>query len=230
MFGIAMFVAILGFSGCGDDVGKLAQACKDDDSTACKKLRDIRKEACENKKDAQSCYDLGDMYYKGVPGVKKDDNEAWAVYRDACDGKHGLGCRMLAIMHGSGQGVKRDIEKSAEIYKKAVEYFEKGCEKGNNSDCGEAGLEYSLGKNVEQDLHKSLQYFEKFCDNLDSKPSKDDLEKCYNIGYMYYHGLGTRQDRDKAKKYFGTFCDKGSQDSCDGFKRIQEEEKQEQQK
>ena len=134
------------------------------------------------------------MYYKGVPGVKKDDNEAWAVYRDACDGKHGLGCRMLAIMHGSGQGVKRDTEKSAEIYKKDVEYFEK------------------------------------FCDNLDSKPSKDDLEKCYNIGYMYYHGLGTRQDRDKAKKYFGTFCDKGSQDSCDGFKRIQEEEKQEQQK
>ena len=50
---------------------------------------------------------------------KKDFSKAVQLFKKACDGGHMLGCHNLGVMYQKGNGVKKNEQKAAELYKKA---------------------------------------------------------------------------------------------------------------
>lgn len=76
---------------------------------------------------AESCYNLGLMYYKGE-GVRQDYYKAAKLYKKACDMKYGDACNNLGVLYGKGLGVRQNLST-------AKHYFGKACDLGNQVGC-----------------------------------------------------------------------------------------------
>ena len=96
----------------------------------------------------------------------------------------------------------------AQMYDKAKEYFQLGCQKGFARACNNLGVLYRAGFGVEQDLAKAKSLYAKACE------VKEPLG-CHNLGFMYAFGIGVSQNFALAQSYFGKACDLGYTDSCE---------------
>ena len=67
-----------------------------------------------------------------------------------------LGCSNLGFMYNNGNGVEKNEQKAAELYKKA-------CNGGEMNGCYNLGLMYADGNGVEKDLSKAVELFKKAC-------------------------------------------------------------------
>ena len=94
-----------------------------------------------------------------------------------------------------GKGVAKD-------YKKAVYWFNKAAEKGN--DCAMCNLAncYHDGNGVEQDYSKALYWFQKAVE-------KGNAEAMFNIGVLYLCGNGVSQDYTKVVYWYQKAAEEG---------------------
>ena len=72
---------------------------------------------------AESCYNLGLMYYNGN-GVHKDYAKVAELWKKACDMQEATACNNLGALYYDGKGVSQDIAKAVELFKKACDMQE----------------------------------------------------------------------------------------------------------
>lgn len=102
--------------------------CSNGDFATClklEKLREYYERDC--KKNAESCFKLGQMYRIGEEGAA-DQEQAAAWYSEACRKKYGEACTQVGNMRLNGDGVKEDI-------KAAQSFYKKGCRYGDDEAC-----------------------------------------------------------------------------------------------
>jgi uncharacterized protein len=193
-------------------------------------------------KIAHACVELGFMYRTGR-GVAGDYDAAVKAYRTACDlddgdgcaghgdllrdraGDHsgaaeqyaqgcdfgsGLACASLGDLYKIGRGVSLDPEK-------ALEFYEKGCEKNGAAGCAGAArmLELSTADapKVEAFQQKVLKLSTPRCD-------VGDAYHCSLLGDAYRDGRSVAKDSARARKLYRTGCDGGIARGCDGLKSL----------
>lgn len=110
-------------------------------------------------------FDLGVESYKA-----KDYIQAEKYFEKACDLNNGMGCSLLGILYGSGNGVEKDLTKAA--------YFDsKACELKESFGCGALAVLYINGQGVEKNLTKADQYISKACKLGDQEACETLKEK-----------------------------------------------------
>lgn len=99
-------------------------------------------------------------------------------------------------------------------YQKAVELFQKACERGNALGCGNLGVMYDKGEGVKQNKFKAVELFTQACE--------EGKIGCSPLGVMYEYGEGVRQDKRKAKEFYGKACDMKEELGCKNYARLNE--------
>jgi len=104
---------------------------------------------------------LEGKYAKALKGFEKrcdTKNEAYA-------------CGMVAYFYNKGFGVEKDN-------KKALKYYEKGCNLNDSDSCTILGYYYYKGTIVKQDVKKALSLLKKAC-KLGNKDACNYIEKLH---------------------------------------------------
>ena len=77
---------------------------------------------------AESCYNLGGMYYEGR-GVRQDYAKAAELYKKACDMKYGDAYNNLGVLYDKGLGVRQNLSTAKQYYGKACDFGDQmGCD------------------------------------------------------------------------------------------------------
>lgn len=84
------------------------------------------------------------------------DDEVKSLEKD-CNSGNASACVSLGVVYGSGEGVKQD-------YKKAADLFQKACNGGNAVGCYGLGWMYLNGEGVKQNKSKAKKLFGDACD------------------------------------------------------------------
>ena len=89
------------------------------------------------KGDPESQYKLGGIFFSGSfyiddePILKEDITKSFYWYSRAAEQEHPVSLIELAAMYDNGNGVKKDEQKSRDLYKKALSVLEKSAKNGN---------------------------------------------------------------------------------------------------
>ena len=94
----------------------------------------------------------------------------------------------LGCIYYKGRGVKQDIAKATEWYRKAAE-------QGHYPAQNNLGFAYDEGEGVQQDYAKAIELYRKSAEK-GYPPAQN------NLGYMYQHGRGVEQDLALAKEWY----------------------------
>ena len=95
-----------------------------------------------------------------------------------------------------GEGVEQD-------YTKALEWYNKAANAGNDSAMYSIGYMYDYGEGVEQDYSKALEWYNKAANAGNSAAIN-------NIGYMYEFSEGVEQDYSKALEWYNKAVNAGN--------------------
>ena len=95
-----------------------------------------------------------------------------------------------------GEGVEQD-------YTKALEWYNKAANAGNDSAMYSIGYMYDYGEGVEQDYTKALEWYNKAANAGNSAAIN-------NIGYMYEFSEGVEQDYSKALEWYNKAVNAGN--------------------
>ena len=193
---------------------------------------------CDQQK-ADACSDLGYLFEHGESGIDANAEQAYALYRHACDLGSGLGCVNAAMALKTGKGASKDVAKAVQISQQACaqsyaqacrllgndyfegsgvsvnkaeayEAFEKGCSFGDGWSCGNAALMLSSGDGVEADQRAAIEMAEKGC------AQKSD-EACTILAGF----LGRKPNTvGRAKRLFEAACANGYSDACKRRKQM----------
>jgi len=99
-----------------------------------KKALKLFKKAYSLDKEAEACFQLGRIYYKGSSkdGITRDRKKSLKYYRLGCDKNNGKSCNNLGILYRDGKyGVTKNYNRALELFEKACDSddgAEKGCE------------------------------------------------------------------------------------------------------
>ncbi|EDV20294.1 uncharacterized protein TRIADDRAFT_32291, partial [Trichoplax adhaerens] len=148
------------------------------------------------KGDLQAQVALGQLYYQGGRGVKKDHLKALKYFKMATKATDGIGDAFLGKLYSEGS---RNIKQSNRT---ALEYFRKSVDK--KSPIGYCGLGdmYLHGKGLAKDYKKAFSLF-----SLSAQQGWADGQ--LQLGLMHYKGLGTPKDLKQAVKYFNLASQSG---------------------
>lgn len=163
-----------------------------------------------NKNDAEACFHLGNNFnsYKG------DYQKANTLLAKSCELGYGEGCYKLAENYKQGNGVqKSDFEGNA---KKSNELMEKACNVGYAKACRTIAARYDSPKTYS----KANEFDKKGCD-------LGNFDCCVNLAESYEKGAGVPKSLDKAKEILRETCDKGSDQACNQYRNILNQEKRE---
>lgn len=104
------------------------------------------------------CYNMGIMYMKGIRGASKNEDQAFAYFKKACQGGDIDGCLNAGKYFEDGIGVKQ-------AYTKAAVFYTIACNGGEAYACMMLGNIYRDGKGtIEHDSQKAAGYFKQVCD------------------------------------------------------------------
>ena len=106
------------------------------------------------KKKAWAQYDLGNNYFYGAHGVKKDVKRAFVLFTLAAEQGDANAQYELAISYRDGDGTKPDVKRALELYTLAAE---QGLAKAQYN----LGLMYGQGQGVEQSTTTAREWLEK---------------------------------------------------------------------
>ena len=109
-----------------------------------------------NNRDAESCFDLGNLYYDGK-GVERDYKKAMEFYGKSCEMGGARGCYNRGVLYYNGEGVKQD-------YGEAYYFYSEACIMRDAWGCYNIGVLYYNGEGVKQDYKKAMEYFGIACD------------------------------------------------------------------
>jgi hypothetical protein len=115
-------------------------------------------------------------------------------------------------------------------YFKAVKYFQKGCDKDNNSSCSNLKEMYLSGRGTKQYDNELVLYYQERCNS-------NNASACFNLGILYkgYNGkdiwgqmkmiskgiVGYPADKNKAKRLFSKACNLKEVLGCDEYNNMQ---------
>jgi TPR repeat protein len=181
---------------------------------------------CNNENDV-SCNSLGAIY--AVDIKLEQDHFKIPKYLDLiCKGEWDRSSRDLACYWENAYyklirlGLKQN-------YFKAIEYFQKGCDKNNNSSCSNLKEMYLSGRGVKKYDNNLILYYQEKC-NL------NNASACLNLGILYKKRNGISRsdfrkmnfndmvkypvDEDKAKKLFSKACDLKEVLGCNEYNNL----------
>ena len=141
-------------------------------------------------------HDLGKLYSMEESGLK-DNEKSCKFYEKALKGLLQIESKakkikpylqyQIGMMYLKGLGTPIDN-------KKAVEYFEKSAELGNQYAKRLLAFEYISGKNFTQNIEKGIPLLTEFADS-------GKAFACYKLGNLYLKGKVVKRDLDKAERY-----------------------------
>lgn len=141
-------------------------------------------------------HDLGKLYSMEKSGLKNDE-KSFKFYEKALQEFIQIEPKakkikpyfqyQIGMMYFKGLGTQIDNQK-------AVEYFEKSAELGNQYAKRLLAFEYISGKNFTQNIEKGISLLTELADSGDSFA-------CYTLGKSYLKGEIVNQDLDKAERY-----------------------------
>lgn len=143
---------------------------------------------CLEKNEYDLLFILGKLYHEGL-GVSQNFDLAYENYTKSIkisnnDMAKAYSMNNLGSMFLLGEGVRKDIDK-------ALEYFQKSAELGNDTAMLNLGLLYFNGELVDRDYQVAFEYF----NNAATKFNGKSLNM---LGYYYEKGLLGNQDISKA--------------------------------
>jgi hypothetical protein len=113
-----------------------------------------------------------------ISGVKikseKRDNKEISFLTQLCMRGDMVGCNNLGFLYQTGQGVKKDYSRAAQLY-------EKSCNGGNAHGCFNLGLLYKTGTGVAQDYSRATALFRKAV-KLDKSIEKELKKRGVQLG------------------------------------------------
>ena len=112
--------------------------------------------ACGTK-DYEACFELADMYRRGLGGTQ-DYEKAAENYRKACDGRHAEACSGLAYLTMKGRGMEADPVQARQLYDKACDY-------GDVSGCAAYGNMVYTGQGGRKNVAEGTRLLQESCDN-----------------------------------------------------------------
>ena len=112
-------------------------------------------QACDTR-DYQACFELADMYRKGLGG-DQDYKSAADNYRKACDGKVAEACSGLAYLTVQGRGMDADTARARQLYDKACDY-------GDVSGCAAYGNMMYTGEGGSKNVAEGTRLLQESCD------------------------------------------------------------------
>lgn len=115
-------------------------------------------DSCENG-NAEACNSIGDAYQFGWHDVQVDYDLAAIYQEQACEGGSAEGCTSLGMLYLNGQGVKKDFNKSLELWHKACA----GNAAANARGCHLLAVSYDLGEGVAKDPARARMLYGKAC-------------------------------------------------------------------
>ena len=117
-----------------------------------------------------------------------------SLIQKGCDGGDVHGCVVYAgLLEIGSEEVPQDV-------KRAVGYYEQGCENNEGEACHALGRTYDKGEHVKKDPKGALEYYKKGCDLLYG-PS------CGNVGARYLQGKGgVMKNSKEALRYLTEGC------------------------
>lgn len=104
-------------------------------------------------------------------------------------------CNRLGVMHLTGDGVPRDIQR-------AQLHFLRGCDGGLGAGCNELGRIYEQGLHADSspNYSRAYTYYERAC-------QRGDLLGCTNQGFLLERGLGVQAEPTQAAKLYERGCE-----------------------
>lgn len=130
---------------------------------------------------------IGEMYQKGMGGLKKDVKKAFELFLVAYKMGSGRACYNLGKSYAYGLGCEVD-------YEKMIFYLNEGVRRDDHSSMYGMGDMLYKGWGVEQSYEKAVELFEKAA-SLGSLSSK------YYLGICYRNGYGVVRDEEKGKGF-----------------------------
>jgi TPR repeat protein len=111
-----------------------------------------------NKKRLKSIFNIATMHAQGK-GVIEDNQKAFKFFKILDDENIGVAQYYMGLMYTNGYGIQED-------QKKAVLYYEKGCnsKKSYPKSCYYAGDHYEKGIGVEENYSIAKKYYTKACE------------------------------------------------------------------
>ena len=118
-----------------------------------------------------------------------------------CEDGAPAACLDLGQRYESGNGVAKDEEQAAALYRR-------GCDRGSAGSCTRLGVMHNKGRGVEKDLGLAAALYEKGCNGGDGAG-------CNNLGTLYEFGLvGVAKDEARAADFYGRACSLGDAQGC----------------
>jgi len=168
--------------------------------------------------DKESQYQLANIYRYGNSEIKKDIAKAKEWYKKASALGHSESANELGLL-SKDDGKIAEAEKffleAIEIdnnlnatfnlatlyrnqkkYKKAIELFQKGIKRNDDSSINSLGVMYLNGYGVKKDYKKAFELFKK------AIKVGNNLEAQTNLGVIYMSGFGVTKNVEKAKELY----------------------------
>lgn len=95
-------------------------------------------------------------------------------------------------------------------YARALEHYEKACDKGHGGACDSVGIFYKLGRGGEKDNKKAFEAYQKGCE-------LKNTYSCKSLADEYLQGAVVKKDYIKAAHYYRVSCDGGYSAACRAF-------------
>lgn len=212
----------------GSDPAVWEKACSAGNARGCDVLARTLDVECQHN-SANGCFSLGVLLNNGK-GLPRNPVGAGRSFKRACDigmenaclslanmvqtdgddpllepcnGGDGKSCFMLGSIYYGGQGVSRNLERSATL-------FQQSCTAGFTRGCGQLGESYLFGEGVPKDIGKARQILEKACD-------AGYGAGCFNVGIMDRQGIETPKSEPLAQTRFRQGCDLGYRQACEAI-------------
>lgn len=142
---------------------------------------------CKSK-NADSCYELANMYRNGKYNLL-DEQKAFYLYKKACALKNFKACNYEATAYTGSYFAKKDTAKATKLFKLS-------CDHGYAKACNNLAKMYSN----RSDFNNSIIYYKKACKSIKSA--------CNKLSDIYIDGEMTKPNYKKALYFFKKGCDK----------------------
>lgn len=145
--------------------------------------------------DAAAQYELGNCYFEGKDGCKKDYKQAVNWFRKSAEQGNPLAQCNLGWCYETGNGVTKD-------YNQAVDWYRKSAEQGEAVAQRNLGMCYEYGYGVEKDYNQAVNWYRKSAE-------QGHADAQCSLGVCYYYGQGVSKDYYLAFSYFKRAAESG---------------------
>ncbi|MDP9002732.1 MAG: sel1 repeat family protein, partial [Myxococcota bacterium] len=150
--------------------------------------------------EADSCFQVGLLFYLGRHGFTRDTARATTAYRRGCDLGGALACNNLGDAFEYGDGVERDLVRSATM-------FEKACHLGEAMGCSNSGHLFERGDGVVRDRARARNLYREACVG-------GDVYGCLHAEMLAAQDSGAPRDSGRALSYWRTACERRDARAC----------------